>query len=74
MGKILLSEYARRKGISPGTAKQKALRGNFETTEKMGKYWMIEEDEPYIDKRIKHGGYIDSRKKHSIQDESGNKK
>lgn len=63
MGKILLSEYARRQGIAPETAKQKALRGGFKTTEKMGKYWMIDEHEPYIDKRIKNGNYIDARKK-----------
>lgn len=49
--KITLKEWAIRHGIDPATARQKALRGGFQTAEKVGRDWMIDADEPHVDLR-----------------------
>ena len=59
MAKILLSEYAERKGRTNHAAVQVARRGSFQTAEKIGRQWFIDEDEEYPDNRIKDGKYID---------------
>ena len=51
MALISLSEYAAKHGKDPATVRQKALRGVFRTARKMGRDWVIEEDEPYTDLR-----------------------
>ena len=48
---ITLKAWALRHGIDPATARQKALRGGFQTARKIGRDWVIEEDEPYVDLR-----------------------
>ena len=63
MGLITLKEYAGRHGKNPIVVRQKALRGGFTTAQKLGRDWFIDEDEPYEDRRIKTGDYIDWRKK-----------
>jgi predicted site-specific integrase-resolvase len=50
---ITLKEWALRHGIDPATARQKALRGGFKTAVKIGRDWMIDEDEPRRDLRKK---------------------
>lgn len=47
---IPLAEYARRLGKTHQTVRQKVTRGNLKA-QKIGKTWMIEEDEPYDDLR-----------------------
>lgn len=56
MALISLVEYARRNGRDQSTAKQKAARGGFRTAIKIGRNWVIDEDEPYIDNRYKKKG------------------
>jgi len=56
MSKILLSEWARKNGISDVTARQKAQKGFLKTVEKSGKFWLIDEDEPNVDNRLKKKG------------------
>jgi len=52
MGKMIpLPEWARRVGIHPATARQKALRGGFVTAERVGTVWLIDEDESHVDLR-----------------------
>lgn len=51
MSLIPLTEYAAKHGKDPATVRQKALRGGFQTARKIGRDWMIEEDEPYTDLR-----------------------
>ena len=52
MGKTIpLPEWARRHGMHPDNARQKALRGGFATAERVGTVWLIDEDEPYVDLR-----------------------
>jgi len=53
MSKILLSEWARKNGISDVTARQKAQKGFLKTVEKSGKFWLIDEDEPNVDNRMR---------------------
>lgn len=50
---ITLKEWAERHGIDPATARQRALRGAFQTAEKLGRIWIIKADEPLIDHRRK---------------------
>ena len=63
MGMITLKEYAVRHGRNPATFRQKALRGGFQTAQKIGRDWFIDENEPYVDKRIQSGNYKNWRKK-----------
>ena len=54
---ISLTEYANANGRNPATARQMALRGGFETARKIGRNWVIENTEPWPDRRIKTGKY-----------------
>ena len=60
---ISLKEYAERNGKDPATARQMALRGGFQTAQKIGRDWVIDDHEPYPDRRVKTGKYKDFRKK-----------
>lgn len=52
MSEISLAEYARRHGRTPASARQMATRGGFRTAHKAGgRDWMIDEYEPYPDRR-----------------------
>lgn len=50
---ISLSEWAKKNGITPDTARQRANRGVFTTAQKIGRNWVIDEDEELIDHRKK---------------------
>ena len=54
---ISLTEYANANGRNPATARQMALRGGFETARKIGRNWVIEDTEPWPDRRIQTGKY-----------------
>ena len=60
---ISLAEYAELHGKNPATVRQKALRGGFKTARKIGRNWVINRDEPYIDNREKTGQYKNWRTK-----------
>lgn len=59
---IALSEYAAMHGKSQIAARKMAARGGFKTAVKIARNWIIDENEPYPDGRIKTGKYIDWRK------------
>lgn len=64
MGELIgLTEYAERHGKSPRTVRQKAQSGSFKTARKIGRNWVIDEDEPYVDNRVISGKYKNWRKK-----------
>lgn len=63
MGMITLKEYAERLGKEKTSIRQKALRGGFVTAKKIGRDWLIDEDEPFIDRRVTSGQYVNWRKK-----------
>lgn len=53
MAKISLTEWAKREGITESRARQKARAGMLETAEKIGRNWLIDEEEINLDNRIK---------------------
>ena len=59
---ISLTEYAEKHGKHRITVQQKARRGGFKTAQKIGRNWVIDEDEPYEDNRISSGKYTNWRK------------
>lgn len=67
MALISLAEYAEKHEKVPATIRQMALRGKFQTARKIGRNWVIDENEPYIDRRIKSGEYIGWRKNPTAQ-------
>ena len=58
---ITLNEYAKRNGRSPATLRQRIARGTLPAV-KIGRDWLIDEDTPLEDTRIKTGKYMDWRK------------
>lgn len=54
---ITISEYAKKYNKSPVTIRQSCQRGRFKTAKKVGRDWLIDENEPFVDKRIKTGKY-----------------
>lgn len=63
MAEITLKEYAIRHEKAPVSVRQKAQRGGFKTARKVGRDWVIDENEPYTDERVVTGRYIGSRDK-----------
>lgn len=55
---ISLVEYAQKHGKDQATARQMALRGGFETARKIGRNWVIDDAEPWPDRRVKTGRYV----------------
>ena len=55
---ISLVEYAERHGKNPANARQMAARGSFQTARKIGRNWVIEDTEPWPDRRVKTGEYV----------------
>lgn len=65
MGKLItLPEYADKHGVSRITVWQRVKRGSYASAQKLGRDWLIDEDEPHIDHRIKSGAYKDWRAKY----------
>lgn len=62
MAMITLKEYAERIGRDRSVVYMKYKHGGFETAVKMGRDIWIDEDEPYIDERVKSGKYVGWRK------------
>ena len=60
---ISIVEYAARNGKTDSAARRMALKGAFKTAQKIGRNWVIEEDELWPDNRVKSGKYIGWRNK-----------
>lgn len=58
---ISLAEYAAQHGKAKISARKLAQRGSFETAQKIGRNWLIDDQEPYPDRRVKTGKYKDWR-------------
>ena len=61
---ITLKEYAIRNGRNIRGTRNKAYAGDFKTAQKMGRDWIIDENEPYVDQRVTDGkwvGYVRKR-------------
>lgn len=59
---ISLAEYAKLHGVTQDAIRHRVHRGALKA-KKIGRNWVIDKDEPYIDDRIKSGKYKDWRKK-----------
>lgn len=55
---ISLVEYAARHDRTACAARRMAMRGSFKTARKIGRNWVIEDTEPWPDRRVKSGKYI----------------
>ena len=55
---ISLVEYAQAHDRDPANARQMAARGSFQTARKIGRNWVIEDTEPWPDRRGKSGAYV----------------
>lgn len=52
MGNLIsLGDWANSNGMDPATARQRAGRGAFKTAQKIGRNWVIDEDEKLVDHR-----------------------
>lgn len=54
---IPLSKYAENNNRSSSYIRRKAERGGFNTAVKIGRNWIIDEHEPYLDDRKKKSSY-----------------
>ena len=59
---ITIKEYAGRHGVDPSTIRHRIQRGATRA-QKIGRDWLIDEDEPYTDGRETSGKYKDWRDK-----------
>lgn len=50
---ISLTEYAAKIGKEASYVRRKAEKGDFKTAQKIGRNWVINENEPYVDNRRK---------------------
>ena len=48
---IALTEYAKQHGKGVSTVRQMAETGGFKTAQKIGRNWVIDDQEPYPDRR-----------------------
>lgn len=60
---ITIKEYAERYGLSHGNVRHKCQRGSYKTAQKIGRDWLIDEDEQDVDHRVKTGAYKDWRRR-----------
>jgi len=63
MAFVTCKQYAEKFGLSPTSVRHKCIRGGFKTAQKIGRDWLIDEDEENVDHRIRNGAYIGSRRK-----------
>ena len=61
---ISLVEYANGLGKDPCNARRMAAAGRFATARKIGRNWVIEDSEPWPDRRRKRGDYVGWREKY----------
>lgn len=69
---IPIEEYAKKHGKAVRSVRQKCQLNGFSTAQKIGRNWLIDENEPYIDKRRKSAG-TDELLERNILDEFGAK-
>lgn len=74
MAMIPLVEYARRLGKPRNTVYRKYQNGYLKSARKMGTDIWVDEDEPYIDGRVKSGKYIGWRYGYKYQKERKERK
>ena len=58
---VTCKEYAEKNGLSPVSVRHKCIRGGFKTARKIGRDWLIDDEEQNTDHRIKNGQYVGVR-------------
>ena len=61
-GMVTVAVYAAQHHKNKHLVFDKIKRGEFKTARKVGMQWMLDADEPYIDRRKKTGAYVGWRK------------
>ncbi len=57
MALISIKEYAERNGLQHDNVRHKCQRGSYSSARKIGRDWLIDENEPDADRRVKSGKY-----------------
>ena len=65
MALITIKEYAERNGLLHDNVRHKCRRGSYKTAQKIGRDWLIDENEPDADRRIRSGKYIGRTRNHA---------
>jgi len=65
MALISIKDYAERNGLRHDNVRHKCQRGAYKTAQKIGRDWLIDEHETDVDRRIRTGNYIGSRRKNN---------
>ncbi len=73
MALISIKEYAERNGMQHDNVRHKCLRGCYKTAQKIGRDWLIDEDEKDLDHRIRSGVYVGKARRRSDEGQSGQK-
>ena len=60
---ITIKEYAERNGLQHDNVRHKCQRGSYKTAQRIGRDWLIDENEPDIDRRVRSGAYVGFRRK-----------
>ena len=63
MALISIKEYAERNGLRHDNVRHKCQRGTYKTAQKIGRDWLIDENEVDNDRRVKNGLYVGTRRK-----------
>lgn len=64
MGKLIsLSDYAKLHNKEASYIRRRAVAGQFKTAQKIGRNWIISEDEPLFDLRFKNPEQLDGKKR-----------
>ena len=63
MALITIKEYAERNGLLHDNVRHKCARGTYKTAQKIGRDWLIDENEPDADRRVKSGKYVGKKGK-----------
>ena len=71
MALITIKEYAERNGLRHDNVRHKCQRGSYRTARKIGRDWLIDENEPDSDRRIRSGAYVGKRRERRGTNDAG---
>jgi len=59
---VTIVDYARKYGLDPDNVRHRCQRGAYKTARKLGRDWVIDEDEQHVDHRVRSGKYAKMKK------------
>lgn len=65
MGLITIKEFAERNGLNHDNIRHKCQRGSYRTAIKIGRDWLIDENEKDVDRRVRTGCYVRNKEKNA---------